>query len=271
MYCSMVDRLSKKWICAHNQNLNLLSFPGILRSRGFETIYVHGGENSFGSHDNRLGEWFERVYDRHDVPLRDHPMVGWGLRDKDLYASTLKILRSRTDKKRPFFLAIATLSLHFPMLLPDPRYEFLPHTTYDNRVSNILRYADDALGDFIEEIQRDPEFKNTIVLVAADHGLMGRVPDSASEIVTWIPIALIGKGWNIPPQRIAEIRQSLDIAPTILDRLGIEVPNPFLGQSLLRRFRGRDARVFSGTANDGVSASTRLGDFRYRLDLKTGR
>ena len=264
MYCSTMDRLSTKWICQHNPTLSLLSFPNILQSRGYETIYVHGGENNFS---NPLGDWqwFERVYDPRR-PFRKKRR-GWGLRDKPLF-NVMKMLKERNEK-RPFYLAVATLSLHFPMALPDPQYEFLPHKAYDNHVSNILRYSDDALGDFIEAVQKDPEFKNTIFMVAADHGLTGRVPDRASEIVTWIPIALIGKGWNLPPQRISEVRQSVDIGPTILDRLGIEVPNPFVGQSLLRRLPDESRPVFFGTANGGPSAGLRQGPWKYAVRFES--
>ena len=267
MYCSTLDRLSTKWIARHNPKTELLSVPGILRGRGYHTIYIHGGDNNFSSHSARLWQWFEDVYDKGSPPFRNIKRLHWGLKDKDLFRVTYDILKQRNDK-RPFYLAVATLSLHFPMGLPDPAYEFVPNNTYDNKVSNIMRYADDALGDFIEKILKDKDFENTIIVVAADHGINGNVPTVLDEEVVWVPIALIGKKWNMPPARISEVRQLADIGPTLLDRLGIEVPNPFIGQSLLRRYGDRKPKAFFGTANNGAAAGIRQDNMKYWARLE---
>lgn len=269
MYCSTLDRMSKKWICRHNPETELLSIPGILRGRGYHTIYVHGGDNNFSSHSARLWQWFEDVYDKGRAPFRTAKRFNWGLKDKDLFDLTYDLLKKREDD-RPFYMAIATLSLHFPMGLPDPTYEFVPGDNYDNTVSNILRYADDALGDFVERVMADKQFENTIIMVAADHGINGNVPTVLDEEVVWVPIALLGKGWNMKPQRVAEVRQLADLGPTVLDRVGAEVPNPFIGQSLLRRFGDRPAKAFFSTANGGAAAGVRQGQWKYWVRLESG-
>ncbi len=269
MYCSTYDRMSGKWICRYNPDTELLSIPGILRGRGYQTMYVHGGDNNFSSHSARLWQWFEDSYDKGTPPFKDAKRFNWGLKDKDLFKLTYEMLKKREDK-RPFYLAIATLSLHFPMGLPDPAYEYIPGNTYDNTVSNILRYADDALADFVEQILADKQFENTIILVAADHGINGSVPTVLDEEVVWVPILLIGKKWNIPPGRVEEVRQLADLGPTVLDRLGIEVPNPFVGQSLLRRFGDRVPQAFFSTANGGAAAGIRKGKWKYWTRFGTG-
>jgi len=270
MYCSTLDRLSPKWICRHNPKTELLSVPGILRARGYHTIYVHGGDNNFSSHSARLWQWFEDAYDKASPQFRNVKRLHWGLKDKDLFRLTYDILKDRKDK-RPFYLSVATLSLHFPMGLPDPAYEFVPNKGYDNKVSNIMRYADDALGDFIERILKDPQFENTIIMVAADHGINGNVPTVLDEEVVWVPLALIGKKWNMKPAKIDEVRQLADIGPTLLDRLGIEVPNPFIGQSLLRRFGDRTPKAFFSTANNGAAAGLRQDNMKYWVRFKPHR
>jgi phosphoglycerol transferase MdoB-like AlkP superfamily enzyme len=270
MYCSTFDRLSHKWISQSNPQLNLLSFPSILRSRGFQTIYVHGGDNNFGSHNNRLQDWFEDIYDKKSAPFNKGKFFNWGLKDKELFEMTYQLLKERQDK-RPFFMAIATLSLHYPMGLPDPEYEFSPHKGYTNQLTNILRYADDALADFIQRVRQDKQFENTVFIVAADHGINGSVPTVLTEEVVWIPLLLIGEKWNIKPAKINELRQQADIGPTILDRLGIETPNPFIGHSLLRRFGTRSPKVFFHTANGGEKVGMRELNYKYwgRLNGKS--
>lgn len=270
MYCSTLDRLSTKWICRYNPKTQLLSIPGILRAHGYDTIYMHGGDNNFSSHSARLWQWFEEVYDKNSPLFKHEPRLHWGLKDKDLFRVAYSFLKQRQDK-RPFYLAIATLSLHFPMALPDPAYAFVPNDNYDGQVSNILRYADDALADFVEKVLSDKQLENTIFVVAADHGINNGVPTVLDEEVVWIPIALIGKKWNVPPGKNDEVRQLVDIGPTILDRLGIEEPNPFIGQSLLRRYGNREAKAFFGTPHNGAAGGVRIGGLKYWVRFETGK
>jgi arylsulfatase A-like enzyme len=76
-------------------------------------------------------------------------------------------------------------------------------------------------------------------------------------------MALLGEAWKLEKGVETEVRQLADIGPTILDRLGIEVPNPFIGQSLLRRFGDREPRAFFATANGGRSAGVRIGRYKF--------
>ena len=141
----------------------------------------------------------------------------------------------------------------------------------------MIRYTDDALGEFLETLLNDPEFENTIVLVASDHGINWFDPHPEGrqsvlwEDLVWVPMALLGDAWHVDPGVANEVRQLADIAPTILDRLGIELPNPFIGHSLLRRFGDHEARAFFATANGGPSAGVRADRFKYFEHLVTGR
>jgi arylsulfatase A-like enzyme len=209
------------------------------------------------------------MFDRKNAPINSMPRLGWGPRDKDVYDFTYKMLRERTDK-RPFFLTVATLSLHHPFNLPDPKLKLYPHDSMENKYKNILRYADEQLGVFVEEILSDPKFSNTVILIAADHGMnVGRPHTTWSQSIlwedlVWVPILLVGKKWNAPVGVDDDIRQLADIGPTILDRLGIEIPNHFIGHSLLRKYGpGRQGIAFFGNANGGISAGVRQGKYKY--------
>jgi arylsulfatase A-like enzyme len=144
-----------------------------------------------------------------------------------------------------------------------------------NQVPNVIRYSDAALGEFLDKFMNDPRFKNTVVVVSADHGLNWFSPHGAHthsvlwEDLVWVPVLLIGN-WGHPPATVDEVRQLADIGPTILDRLGIEIPNHFIGQSLLRRFGDRPARAFFGNADSGLTAGIRVGDDKYFYNYMTG-
>lgn len=269
VYCSILPRLSSEWIFQHNPELELRCFPSILRSRGYETIYLHGGHIDYSNKKVRFEQWFETMHDVTSPLFRNTPLLSWGIRDQDLFPVVERFLEERTDP-RPFYLTIATISEHYPFILPDKRFELADHSDPGNQIANLMSYTDDAIGTFIDHLRANQRFNNTLFVIAGDHGVnwFSPHPDREQNILwedlVWVPLALIGPGWGGQPGRIYdEIRQLADIGPTILDRLGIETPNHFIGQSLLRRFPDGTDRAFFSTANGGESAGMRSGDFKY--------
>jgi arylsulfatase A-like enzyme len=276
VYNSILPRLSSKWIFKHNPELQMNSFPLILRNYGYHNIYIHSGDINFGSLKNRFWEYFETMFDKKNEPIKGMEKLGWGIRDKDLLDFSYKVLKERKDS-RPFYLTIATLSLHHPFPLPDPKYAYYPHTSMGKRYKNILRYSDAQVGAFVDKILNDKQFENTIIIIAADHGMNTGEPHLLTsqstlwEDLVWVPVLLIGKKWNIAPGINDEVRQLADIGPTILDRLGIEVPNHFIGHSLLRKFTpDRRAVAFFGNSNGGLSAGVRMNEFKYFTNFESG-
>ena len=229
---------------------------------------MHGGLIGFAGKGPRMRRWFETRFDRSTQPIRSMPRFNWGARDRDVLSFALEMLRSRDDP-RPFFLVLPTLAVHHPFGLPEPGFADGSHGDRRHQLANVIRYSDDALADFLEDLLGDPRFENTLVLVASDHGVNWFAPHPEGrqsvlwEDLVWVPLALLGGAWNAEPGVDPQVRQLADIAPTVLDRLGIETPNPFVGHSLLRRFEDRDASAFFATANGGRSAGVRIGPTKF--------
>lgn len=277
VYNSVLPRLSAKWIFFHNPELNLLAFPQILWNHGYQTIYIHGGDINFGNLKKRFTDYFEVMIDQSKQPIKSMKKVGWGPSDRDIYNFTYAYLKKRTDP-RPFYLTIATLSLHHPMELPEKKYEVASQSKTINRYTNCLRYADETLEEFVNKVLADKSMSNTIFIIAGDHGMNWLAPhptltqNTLWEDLVWVPMLLVGEKWNLKPGVNDEIRQLADIGPTILDRLGIETPNHFIGHTLLRHFEaGREPRAFFGNANGGLSAGVRLGSYKYFVSFKTNQ
>jgi len=277
IYNSILPRLSTKWIFAHNPELNIQAWPQILRNFGYQTLYIHNAEIGFGGFKSRFWEWFEVMLDRTNSPeLAAIRKVGWGAPDKDLFKFVLSYLTNRTDK-RPFFLTIATVSVHHPFRMPEKKYALEDHSKLQNQVPNVIRYSDAALGEFLEAFMKDTRFQNTVIVISADHGLNWFSPHTTHthstlwEDLVWVPLLLVGN-WGQSPAVVEEVRELADIGPTVLDRLGIDIPNHFIGQSLLRRFPlDRDAKAFFGNADSGSATGVRIGKdkffYNYQSDL----
>ncbi len=119
-------------------------------------------------------------------------------------------------------------------------------------------HVDRLFGDVVSQLKRLGVFEDTIFLITSDHG-EGLFDHGESNHVTTmyqelIHVPLILSGPGIPANtRIEHTVQLLDVAPTLLDLLGLEVPENFQGRSLVPLFRELASprlKAFSATSWD---------------------
>lgn len=111
---------------------------------------------------------------------------------------------------------------------------------YDGEVS----YHDRYFGEFLERLSELGLADNTIIVVTSDHGeefnqhgSWGHGHSIYQELLN-VPLAFRWPGVTDGGRRIPEVVSTMDIAPTVLDALGVEVPEEFEGQSLSDYLRG---------------------------------
>ncbi|MGC4088595.1 MAG: sulfatase [Polyangiaceae bacterium] len=103
-------------------------------------------------------------------------------------------------------------------------------------------YADYWVGKLLEFAETKPWWKNTVLIISADHGEafgehgMYKHTFELWEVLTRVPLIIAGPG--ITPRRIEERRSHIDIAPTILELMGQPVPADFQGKSLVPELSG---------------------------------
>ncbi len=100
-----------------------------------------------------------------------------------------------------------------------------------------IRYADDFIGRFVSRLQKEGILKDTYFIITADHGdnLMrdGVFIGHGGLYQSVIKVPFILRGPEIPSnRRIRGFVQHVDIVPTILELLGMRVPDVD-GKSLL--------------------------------------
>jgi hypothetical protein len=104
-------------------------------------------------------------------------------------------------------------------------------------------HADKLLGDLLAQIRANGQYDHSIVVVVADHGVSlwpGERPRAPSEFrlpdVQAIPLII-----KLPGQTRAGISldpvHTVDIYPTILDYLGVTIPESLQGKSLIKIIR----------------------------------
>lgn len=225
--CSAQNPLGQTVARTQLQQNRFHCLPHILREQGYATAFFQGssaGTSGTGPFAQLLG--FEDSYGKSDIGfenLRFSPN-GWGIQDPDLYDFALEKMRSSTQ---PFLFGINTNTTH-DKSLPDgvvPRFAGEDRNT---GYLNTLHFADRALGEFIQKVEASPELGPTLFVLVADH--TGPAPISLYYQFL-VPFAIVGP--DIAPQQVEAAASQRDIAPTVLDILGIDQPPWFSGLSLL--------------------------------------
>jgi len=111
-----------------------------------------------------------------------------------------------------------------------------------DRYDNEVYYTDLWLGRLLTFAREQPWWKDTVVIVSADHGeAFGehgfyKHAFEIWEVLTRVPLLISGPG--ITPRRIDQRRSHLDLAPTILDLMGFPPEPEFMGKSMLAELQG---------------------------------
>ncbi len=131
----------------------------------------------------------------------------------------------------------------------DPHYTYIKHPghpdygnsrrdVYDNEV----HFTDYWVGDLIEWIEKQPWAKDTVVVVTGDHGEgFGEHKHYRHAYELWeslVRVPLIVHTPNAEPRTIEVARSHIDLAPTILDLMGLPVPQDLPGRSLVPELYG---------------------------------
>jgi choline-sulfatase len=142
------------------------------------------------------------------------------------------------DSRRFFFWA------HF--LDPHDLYERHPGIDWGkssrDRYDGEVTFTDEHVGKLLDFIAGKPWAGRTVVIVTSDHGEefgehnMTRHGFEVWETLVHVPLMVVAPG--APPRHIDVPRSAIDLAPTILDFLGVPADASFEGKSLVSEIYG---------------------------------
>ncbi len=179
-----------------------------------------------------------------------------------------------SDPPEPFFLFVNLIDPHGPYKPPQKYYDMyktdrvrniprgrippyqahgdtLNFFDYVDRYDAEIRYVDDALGVLMDALVAKGVWDNSMVVFTADHGegfgehgtYFGHHALLWEE-TTRVPMTIrMPQGWyesrgENPPARLDPVVSPLDLTPTVMDLLGLAVPDNLDGRSLLPVLRG---------------------------------
>jgi len=251
----------------------------VLRSQGYSTAAFIGGY--FLARDFGLDQGFSS----YDSPFSSR-MEGSGVAAAlkrpaaDVLADARRWLQDRGRAAgTPFFVFIHLFDLHRPYTEPESFRARYPTSEYDAE----LAYADSMLGEFWRFLREQGVFSRSLIVLFSDHGeSLGEHGESTHGYFIYqstlhVPLIIHWPEGNPPrperPERIEQPVGLIDVAPTIVQFLGLPQPGTFQGQSLLGLLKTGTARspreVYSETlyAHDKFGwaplRALRVGEFKY--------
>lgn len=221
---------------------DLFTLGGVLGQQGYQSRFWYGG---YGYFDNMNGYFAANGYqvrDRLSIAKTDIPHENvWGVADEALYHSAVNEANTLSAKGQPFFMHIMTTSNHRPFTYPNGRIDLPSGSGRDGAV----KYADWALGRFINEAQHQAWFKDTIFVILADH-----CASSAGKVELPVPKYHIPMLIYAPSQvaagRFERLASQMDVAPTIMGLLRLPYISQFVGRDIFDTPLGQE-RAFIST------------------------
>lgn len=213
-----------------NFSRNMLpSLQSLLRDAGYRTCFINTepGNRDFSEYLGALG--FDEV-----VSDGNPGGPAGSVSDRRAYEVLYERAASMAGEGTPFFIAIYTFGTHASFDSVDGRDPLL----------NKFRNADAQLERFLERFRSGGLAGSTVFVLTADHCTYADAGcGRASPMCDGIPLIIHYKDM-VPREYDAGGRNSLCLAPTLLDLLGVSGENCFLGSSLFGDARGEYEHTF---------------------------
>ncbi|MGV9199025.1 MAG: sulfatase-like hydrolase/transferase, partial [Promethearchaeia archaeon] len=199
------------------------------------------------------------------------------------------------DKKQPFFLFLSYLEPHQQNSNPNSHHFVGPKNsskkfkdfdvpgdlmdTEGNWRENYADYLgccysiDKNVGRIRDKLKEMELGNNTVIIYVSDHGCHFRTRNSeykrsCHEASVHIPLIISGPGFNNRSE-VNELASTINIAPTILDLAGVEIPGHFRGKSLCKLVQNGNTEwkeeIFVQISESQVGRALRTDKWKYSV------
>jgi membrane-anchored protein YejM (alkaline phosphatase superfamily) len=176
--------------------------------------------------------------------------------DQDVFDRANEEFEQANAKGTPFFSLVLTLSNHAPFDLPEPLpFERTTDMGEMNKRIDGMRYADWAVGHFIEEAKKREYFKNTLFIFVGDHGFHV-TPKLTEAHLLFHHVPLLFYAPSLLSQKgvvISSAAAQMNILPTVMGLLGMTGPQSSWGRDLFAKREAGDENpvIFKGSGGSG--------------------
>lgn len=205
------------------------TIASLLKPDGYYSMFFYGGESRF---DNMrgwfLGNGFDEIIDQPKFINPEYTGT-WGVSDGDMVDRANQEFKRLHEQQQPFVAVMFSTSNHSPFDFPAGKIKLIDGIPEKSEL-NAIKYADYAIGKFIEDAKKQAYYKNTVFVVVADHNIRVRGSDMLPVKLYHIPGMILGGG--IEPEVIDRLTTQPDVLATALDLTGQNLTYPILGHSV---------------------------------------
>ncbi|MNO62272.1 Lipoteichoic acid synthase 1 [compost metagenome] len=233
MLCGDYDKLANgtpKGVELLTQNeRNQACLPAQLRQAGFTTHYLQGAGLRFMAKDRIMPHiGFDAVHGQEWFANKNYLDFPWGKDDRAFFEGALGYVGQLQKQDKPWMLTLLTVGTHQPYSAPA---EYLER--FDTPKQAAVAYLDDAVGAFLDNLERQGVLKDTLVVVTSDesHGIDGvRLASSWGFNLTLAP-----EQTQLPTIKRGTYGH-IDLATSLLDYFALPIPVALGGRSLYRDY-----------------------------------
>lgn len=206
-----------------------------LGEEGYYTNVMHANNKSFWNRDIMYDALnIDEFYDVESYEIGEGEAVNWGMKDIPFMKQSVDLMQ---NMPQPFYSRLIMLTNHYPFDLDEedmliPQYDSNSRTL--NKYFQSVRYMDEAIKVFFEDLKEKGLYDNSIIVMYGDHyGIsenhntaMGMYLDKEitpydnaklQKVPFFVHIPGYGQG-----EEIEKVSGQLDIRPTLLHLMGIE-------------------------------------------------
>ena len=255
-YRGLIGQLYSGHQFSDRDSNQLISLHSVLHDMGYRTAFFNTEPNNadFTRYLEEMG--FDRFISETDWVTQAYTTLDY-ITDRDALDRLFDMIVEQHGAGQPFFTAVYTLGTHVSFDSPDEVFG-----DGSNPELNKFRNIDVQIGRFMERFGQSDLKDDTIVVITTDHATYADAaftdtfPDYRRHHTEMdrIPLMIY---WNgVEPEVVdAQGRNSLDLAPTLLDYIDLSAPNAFLGRTLFMPDEGGEELPFDRFFFDGSSVS----------------
>ncbi len=230
----------------YKNNYNCLSH--ILKENGYTNVFLKAYHDldfeNTGTFVSNIAFDYSHGMDKNFVTAEERKQfkLGWGIQDDIFYKKTFEYLDTLKKKvSKPFFVTTMSVTNHmmFDKIPDEQEYVFPGARSHHENYTNSMHLTDKYLREFFKQLDAREYLKNSLVIVIGDNGFpMGQHRNNyhntktAYNEIFKMPMLVLWNGKLAPAVLEESAYSQLDVAPTVMELLGIKMTNHFVGTSI---------------------------------------
>ena len=216
------------------------TLASVLKQAGYQTGAVIGAavlDSRFG-----LNRGFDFYYDHFDFSRLDETNLDEMERPGNVVADVALDWLAKNSQKK-FFLWMHLYDPHFPYHPPEPYSREYAAQPYDGEIA----FADEQVGRLLRFLKEKGIYQNTVIVLCGDHGeSLGEHGEKTHGFFIYnatmhVPLIIRLPESRLPEKAartVADPVSLVDLMPTVLGAVGLEIPSQVQGHNLLPELRG---------------------------------